>query len=67
MATKAKRWFTQTTYVDLDTGEVISKSRFERDDYYIVRRSHTYEDCGAYTLKKYTNECKQKGQYELEL
>lgn len=63
---KKKRWFTESTYVDLATGEVLSKSRYEREDYYTVRTTSAWEDKETYNLKKYTHECRKRGQTKIE-
>mgnify|MGYP000161604481 CR=1 FL=1 len=68
MRTKTKkRWFTQKVNVDIETGEVLSDSRIERERYVYKRSSYTTEDCGAYYLKKVTKEYESNKQTRLDL
>ncbi len=61
----AVKWFSETRWVDLETGEALSKSRVERE-YYKVNASKTTVDCGGYILKIHTNECRRTNQTRLE-
>ena len=63
---KKKRWFTNRTWVDLETGEVLSESRVKRDNYRVLNNTHTVEDCGAYNLKKIIYECEKDKQLRIE-
>lgn len=62
---KAKKWFTQTTWVELETGEVLSKSKVERE-YIILNNTSTVQDCGAYNLKIITYECEKNRQLKIQ-
>ncbi len=60
-----KRWFTETRYVDIETGEALSKSRVEREYWVKKGSSHTTQDCGTYLLKIHTNEYERNKQTRL--
>ncbi len=67
------KWRTQTEYVDLETGEVISKSRYERGYHKIMTETITskievlisgkYE---RYGIKKCTIQCRPTGQTRIK-
>ena len=60
-----KKWFTETRNVDIETGENLSKSRLEREDYIKVGGDYTIQDCGAYLLKIYTHHYEKNKQYKI--
>lgn len=66
MDLKKRKWFTETKYVDLATGELLPKWVFEQK-YYKVRSSYEWEDKGTYVLKKYIIECRETGILKLNL
>lgn len=37
------KWFSTTTYVDVETGETISKSDYERGNYRKIKTTKSYE------------------------
>lgn len=59
-----KRWITVSEYVDIETGEIITKSLYERE-YIIIRKTKKYEDSGNYNIAKWVNECRRHGQTKL--
>lgn len=48
-----KRWYTQTERVDQETGEILSKSRIEREDWIRKGSEKTVIDKGSYLLNLY--------------
>lgn len=60
-----KRWFTETRYVDIDTGEELSKSQVEREHWIRKGGSDTIEDKGTYYLKIYTKHYERNRQQRL--
>lgn len=59
-------WYTQTTWIDLETGEVLSKSKIERDGYYVVKTEKKIKDCISYKIKEYVKICKKNRQLRIE-
>lgn len=59
------KWFGEKRWVDIETGEALSKSRAERD-YLIKKSSTTIQDCGRYYLKITTYECIRNRQQRIE-
>lgn len=61
------KWNTIVEYVDIETGEIISKSNFERN-YYRIRSTKSTEikevkisnEILNYGYVKYTSECRRK-------
>lgn len=64
MNTNDKRWITITTYVDVETGEVITKSEYERK-YYKVKTNKKTEENEKYRIKKFEHECRETRQGNL--
>ncbi len=60
-----KRFFTQTEHVDIETGELLSKSRIERERWVKVGSSNKTVDKEKYYLKIYTLEYEQNRQTRL--
>lgn len=60
-----KRWFTEARYVDIDTGEELSKSQVEREHWIRKGGSDTIEDKGTYYLKIYTKHYERNRQQRL--
>lgn len=69
---KIEKWITISEYVDLLTGEIITKSKYERE-YYKIRSSKKIEiketiikrEVKTYGYVKYTTECRKKQQLQL--
>lgn len=62
---KKKKWFSEKTNVDLETGEVLTDSRIEREDWIKVNSSSETIDCGSYYLKKHINGYKKSRQLRI--
>ena len=60
------RWYTYSEYVDLETGEILNKSRFKRENYQIVSKNYKVEEKNGYLIKTITNECKINKQTKIE-
>lgn len=64
------KWIAITDYVDVDTGEIISKNTYERD-YKKIRTTKKIEITEKYNKKyginKYITECERNRQQKLEL
>lgn len=60
-----KKWITTTEYVDVETGEIITKSNYERNYYLTGKKSKTIEENEKYKIKKYINECRRNGQVRI--
>ncbi len=66
MSVNKKRWFTESVYVDRDTGEVLSKSRVLRENWIKKDSSSRIEDKGMYNLKIVTYEYERNRQTSLK-
>lgn len=63
-----KRWFSQTINTDIETGEILSKSRIEREGWVRKETADTIiEDCGSYMLKKNYVHWEENKQLKLKL
>lgn len=61
-----KKWFTERTCIDTETGEILSKSRIEREGWIKLKnREIRTENCGAYYLKKIIQHYEQNRQLRL--
>jgi hypothetical protein len=62
-----KKWYTETRYVDTETGEALTKARLERErlDWIKTGSSHTVQDMGSYLLKIHTNEYARNPQQQI--
>lgn len=60
------KWYTVVEYVDIETGELISKSLKERK-YYVIRKTKKVEvyEYQGYGITKWTAECRRNGQQRL--
>ena len=59
-----KRWVTISEYVDIETGELITKSKYERE-YYMIKKTKKVTENDKYRIITFTNECRPKGQTKL--
>lgn len=60
------KWYTITTYVDKETGEVLTKSQTERE-YYNVKETETKTEYNGNTaIKKITKICEKSRQTKFE-
>lgn len=55
------KWYTTNEYVDVETGEIITKSKAERE-YIITRKTKEYKNNGKYNEIKISNECRRDNQ-----
>lgn len=60
-----RKWITQTEYVDVETGEVLTKSEKERNYYTTGKSQKKIEENGNYRIKKYIYECRRNNQTRL--
>jgi hypothetical protein len=61
-----KKWYTVSQYVDVETGELLSKSQIERERWVKVGSSYEIEYNDNYNTKKYTNEYERNRQTRIE-
>jgi len=61
---KTIKWYTMTEYVDIETGELISKSEYEKN-YYKIKNNKKIEITENHGIIKYITECRQHGQKRL--
>jgi len=59
------KWYTVTEYVDVETGEIITKSEYERNYYATGIIQKTTEKNHKYGITKITKECRRNGQTRL--
>lgn len=59
-----KKWYTITEYVDTETGELITKQKFEKE-YYKINSTRKIEIHENYGTIKYINECRPTRQTRL--
>lgn len=59
------RWFTESRHVDIETGEALTKSQVERENWTKIGSSQTIQDCGSYKLKIHTHEYRRNNQLRL--
>lgn len=63
-----KKWFTQTTRIDHETGEILSESKIKREKWINIKKSETKtKDCGGYYLKETIIKYERNRQTRLEL
>lgn len=55
-----KTWYTQSEYVDIQTGEQIKKNEAE-NKYIIIRKKIKYEINNDYGIRRIINECTREG------
>lgn len=60
-----KKWFTEIVYVDIETGEIITKSLAEREYYETGKKSQETITNEKYNIKRYTKECRKHGRLRL--
>lgn len=59
------KWYSITEYVDISTGEIISKSEYQRERYITIKISKTYKIDKEYGIIKYRRECEKSRQFEI--
>lgn len=59
-------WITITEYVDIETGELITKSKYLRE-YYKIRTTNIIKQKENTSIKKYTIQCRKIRQLKLQL
>lgn len=60
-----RKWITISEYVDITTGEIITKSEYEREYYKVKKPTKTIEYNEKYRIIRYTNECRKHEQTKL--
>ena len=50
-----KKWYSLSEYVDIDTGEIISKKKYEKE-YYKINTSKKYELENEIGIRKFIHE-----------
>lgn len=60
-----RKYYTISEYVDIDTGEIISKNQYERE-YYKIKTTKTYENDESKTIIRYTSECRNRNQTRIK-
>lgn len=63
--TTVKRWYATSEYVDVDTGEILTRSQFERLDYVKLKTTKKYEINGNIGIIKHQIECEVNRQKKL--
>lgn len=58
------KFYSESTYVDIETGEIITKSKFERE-YYKIRSNKKTIINENHGIIKHTIECRRNGQQKL--
>lgn len=59
-----KMWYV-SEYVDIDTGEMISKEK-RKNEYRIINKIISYENRNGYNIKRTTNECRKSEQTKFQ-
>jgi len=59
-----KKWYTESQYVDIETGEIITKQQYE-NEYYKVKTNRKIEITDNYGIIKYITECRARNQTRL--
>lgn len=60
-----KKWFSATEYVDVETGELITKSKYEREYYKTGKSATTITENEKYRIKSIRFECRPNKQGKL--
>lgn len=63
---KITKWYTTTEWVDIETGEIISKD-IAMNEYYVTNKTKKTELNENYGIIKYINECRRRNQQKLGL
>ena len=58
-------WFTESIYVDVDTGEIIKRSQIKNGEYVKIKSTNKYKQNGRHKSKTITNECRESSQRRL--
>lgn len=58
------KWYGMSEYVDVHTGEIISKAEYERE-YIKIKTNKKYEVNETYGIIRYTIECERNRQTKL--
>ena len=61
-----KRWYTIVEYVDVETGEIFGKKRFEKEDWVIINKVKYYEFKESHNERKYRYEVERSRQIRIE-
>tara|TARA_B100000768_G_C10921453_1_gene225827 strand:- start:35 stop:280 length:246 start_codon:yes stop_codon:yes gene_type:complete len=59
---KETRWITKSEYVNVETGEIISKQRVLNSEFYKLKQTVNYESSNRGKIRNLINECKETGQ-----
>ena len=59
------KWYSITEYIDISTGEIISKSEYEREKYITIKINKTYKINKDNGIIKYSRECEKNRQLEI--
>lgn len=71
---KVDKWYSESQYVDVDTGEIITKSEYQQRNLRKLKTSKSYEfkefkqwngSITRYGIIKHTIECREHEQYRL--
>lgn len=62
---KNTRWITKSEYVNIETGEIISKQRVLNSEFYKLKQQVNYECSKDQRIKNLINECRETGQTKL--
>lgn len=59
------KWYSITEYVDISTGEIISKNEYQRKGYKTIKISKTIKIEKNNGIIKYSRECEKNRQLEI--
>lgn len=59
------KWYTVSEWIDVETGELLNKSAYERNNYFVIKKSIKNEITEHFGIRKIINECRKSGQTKL--
>lgn len=59
------KWYSVTEFVDISTGEIITKSKYEREKYITIKINKSYKIEKNHGIIKYSRECEKSRQFEI--
>jgi len=62
----SKKWLTKSIYVDVSTGEIITKIN-AMSNYIRLRCTKKYYESGSYNIREYTHECERSRQIKIKI
>lgn len=59
------QWFTESEFVDIETGEIITQEKIKKLEYIIIKKTKHATVNNSTGIVKITNQCRRTGQLKL--